>query len=112
MLPKEVIFCSYLRSIRELHIICIESNFVEADAELALFNFEQNFLNLYEIFGLNMTLKIHIILHHYMWYFKQTGKNFKDTNGEFGETVHSTFKKIELGRGRKFVENLQLITTF
>ena len=74
VLPKEVIFCSYLRSIRELHMICIKSNFEEADAELALFNFEQNFLNLYEIFGLNMTLKIHIILHHYTWHFKQTGK--------------------------------------
>ena len=53
-----------------------------------------------------MTLKIHIIIHHYRWYFNKTGKNFKDTNGEFGETVHSTFKKFELGRGFKVSRNL------
>ena len=59
ILPQEeVIFTSYLRSIRELHRICITSDFKEAEAELAIFNFEHNFFNLYEIFGLNMTLKV------------------------------------------------------
>ena len=53
-----------------------------------------------------MTLKIHIILHHYRWYFLKTGIFFKDTNGEFGETVHSTFKKFELGRGMKVSRKL------
>ena len=102
ILPKEeYIFISYLRSIRELHRVSITSNFEEAEAELALFDFEHNFFNLYEIFGLNMTLKIHIIIHHYRWYFTNTGIFFKDTNGEFGETVHSTLKKFELGRGFK-----------
>ena len=36
-------FISYLRSIRELHIICITSEFTEAGWKMALFNFEQNF---------------------------------------------------------------------
>ena len=97
---------SYLRSIRELHRICITSDFKEAEAELAIFNFEHNFFNMYELFGLNMTLKVHIILHHYRWYFTTTGKKFKNTNGEFGETVHSTFKKFELGRGFKVSRKL------
>ena len=103
---EEILFISYLRSIRELHRMCITSNFEEADAKLALFNFEHNFLNLYEMFNLNMTLKIHIILHHYRWYFQRTGKNLKNTNGEFGETVHSTLKKFELGRGFKVSRKL------
>ena len=59
-----------------------------------------------ESFKVNMTLKIHIIIHHYRWYFTNTGKKFKDTNGEFGETVHSTFKKFELGRGFKVSRKL------
>ena len=46
-----------------------------------------------------MTLKIHIIIHHYPFNFSITGKNFKDTNGEFGETCHSTLKMIEKQKG-------------
>ena len=88
-------FISYLRSIRELHIICITSEFTEAAWKMALFNFEQNFFFLYEVYQLNMTLKIHIILTHYKFYFEKMGKNFKETNGEFGETLHSTIKKFE-----------------
>ena len=75
LIPKvEILFISYLRSIRELHRVSITSNFDKADAELALFNFEHNFFNLYEMFGLNMILKMHIIIHHYRWYFTRTGK--------------------------------------
>ena len=87
-------FISYLRSIRELHIICITSEFTEAAWKMALFDFEQNFFFLYEVHRLNMTLKIHIILTHYKFYFEKMGKNFKETNGEFGETLHSTITKI------------------
>ena len=47
----------------------------------------------------NMALKIHIIIHHYPFYFSKTGKNFKDTNGEFGETCHSTLKMFEKQKG-------------
>ena len=35
-----------------------------------------------------MTLKVHVILDHYMWYFKEMRKNFHETNGEFVEAVH------------------------
>ena len=41
----------------------------------------------------------HIIIHHYSFYFSKTGTNFKDTNGEFGETCHSTLKKFEKQKG-------------
>jgi hypothetical protein len=46
-----------------------------------------------------MTLKNHIIIHHYKFYFETKGKNFKDTNGEFGETLHYTLKKHEQDHG-------------
>ena len=56
----------------------------------------KTFFLLYEVYNLNMTLKIHIILTHYKFYFEKMGKNFKETNGEFGETLHSTInKKVE-----------------
>ena len=52
-------FISYLRSIRELHIICITSEFTEAAWKMALFDFEQNFFFLYEVYNLNMTQNSH-----------------------------------------------------
>ena len=39
-------------------------------------------------FALAMTLKIHVILDHYMWYFGEMGTHFYDTNGEYVEAVH------------------------
>ena len=53
-----------------------------------------------------MTLKIHIIIHYYPFYISITGKNFKDTNGEFGETCHSTLKMFEKQKG--FYRNKQI----
>jgi hypothetical protein len=70
-------FISYLRSIRELHIICITSEFTEAAWKMALFNFEQNFFFLYEVYQLNMTLKIHIILTHYKIFLRKWGSILK-----------------------------------
>ena len=100
ILPSEgAPFVSFIRAIRELHSVCITSDFREVDWKNALFHFEENFFFLYEHYELNMTLKIHIIIHHYPFYFSQMGKNFRETNGEFGETCHSTLKKFEKMKG-------------
>ena len=42
-----------------------------------------------------MTLKIHVIYHHYRDYFDWTGKTLKYNNGEFCESTHSTLRKEE-----------------
>jgi len=97
--PEGAPFINYLRAIREVHRVSISSDFNELDWKCSLFNFEENFFFLYNVYQLNMTLKIHIIIHHYSFYFSATGKNFKDTNGEFGETCHSTLKKFEKQKG-------------
>ena len=69
-----------------------------------------------------MTLKVHVIIHHYAYYFKIMGKNVKDTNGEFTETLHSTLKKHEVRKGftvkkklgthTHLVKAIQSITSF
>ena len=48
-----------------------------------LYSFKVNFEYLYENFELNETLKIHVILAHFDWYFQETGTDFKNTNGEY-----------------------------
>ena len=48
-----------------------------------------------------MTLKIHVIFHHYEDYFDWTGVTMKFTNAEFTETAHATFKISERLHGLK-----------
>ena len=64
-----------------------------------MFSYKTNFDFLYENFDLNETLKAHVILAHYDWYFKNTGKNFRNTNGEFFEAAHYSLKKHEVDHG-------------
>ena len=46
-----------------------------------------------------MTLKTHVILDHFEWYFKNAGTNFRNTNGEFLEAVHYSLKRHEVEHG-------------
>ena len=89
MLPVEAEpFIKYLRSIRELHFAVISKEYSFSRCEKAKFDFEINFWHLHENMSLPMTLKVHVIIDHYMWYFNEMDKNFCDTNGEFVEAVH------------------------
>ena len=57
-------------------------------------------------FKLTMTLKIHIILEHYLYYFEKIQQTFKDTSDEFTESAHSTLRKFEETHGCQTVKNL------
>ena len=59
---------------------------------MILFDFSVNFEYLFENFNLNMTLKVHIILHHYKDYFDMTQKSMRFTNGEFVESTYYSIK--------------------
>ena len=72
---------TYIRSIRELHSLCTSRTIDEY--QQALGNFKKNFEFLFYNFDLNMTLKTHIVYHHYEDYFSWTGKSLRYTNGEF-----------------------------
>ena len=54
-----------------------------------------NFEYLFENFQPNMTLKVHIILHHYKDYFDMTQKSMRFTNGKFVESTHYSIKNEE-----------------
>ena len=87
-------FISYLRSIRSLHELCTSRDL--QDQNLILFDFAVNFEYLFENFNLNMTLKVHIILHHYQDYFDMTQKSMRFTNGEFVESMHYSNKNEKI----------------
>ena len=45
-----------------------------------------------------MTLKIHVIIHHYADYFEHSGLTIQNTNGEFSEAIEPSPPAPE-GRG-------------
>ena len=61
---------------------------------------------MYDTFLLNMTLKIHVIIHHYADYFEFSGLTFQDTNGEFSEAIHSSLRIHEERLGFKVVRKM------
>ena len=79
---------------------------IDPDFEIILENFEDNFNYLYDHFELNMTLKIHVIVHHFQTYFDLTNTTMRDTNGEFVETFHSSLRIHEENHGFKIVRKL------
>ena len=68
--------------------------------------FKCKFDTLYDKFKMNMTLKIHVIVDHYGDYFKETGKNFRFTNGEHHEAIHHAIKVFEAKKGFNQKKNL------
>ena len=114
-------FISYLKSIKEVHRICL-GNEVDPEYRKILNNFENCFNCVFDLFQLNMTLKIHVIIHHYADYFELSGLTFKDTNGEYSEALHSRLRIHEERSGFKVVrkkgtiihqqKSLQSLTTF
>ena len=71
--------------------MCISEEFNE-NYDTIIDEFKCKFDKLYDNFNLPMTLKIHVIVDHYSDYFKETGKNFRDTNGEHHKAIHHTVK--------------------
>ena len=99
-------FTDYLRCIREVHKVCTSKTLDLKEAKQVVKNFETKFYNLYMEYNLSMTLKCHIIIHHYLYFFEKGGKTMKYTNGEFPESCHSTLRQSEELHGFKVKRNL------
>ena len=107
MLPVEAeAFLNYLRSIMELHLATISSEYSYSRCEKAVFDFEIHFWYLHEQFNLSMTLKVHVIIDHYLWYFREMGTNFHDTKGEYVEALHYSLDGHEEKRKLKVKRKL------
>jgi len=73
---------NYLRSLRDLHSMCMAKHLPDNFRDV-IDDFRRKFFYLHQNFNLSMTLKIHVILDHYSYYFEQTGSSFKDTSSEY-----------------------------
>ena len=81
--------------------MCTAKTLDQNEAEKVIKDYTDNFYNLYMDYNLNMTLKCHIIIHHYQYFFQKRGGNMKLTNGEFPESCHSTLRQSEERHGFK-----------
>ena len=97
-------FTNYLRSVRHLHEMSVNKDL--GDFNPVIDEFEENFFNLFRNYQVSMTLKVHIVVHHYKFYFESTGKTFKETNGEFTETCHHTLRKSDECNGTNIVRKI------
>ena len=87
----------FLRNTSKLHKMCVEENLRE-DYKQVLGEFKNSFELCYELFNMNMTLKLHVIIHHYEDFFRMTGKTMKMINGEHHEAIHHQIKDFERTR--------------
>ena len=94
-------FTNYIRSIRDIHQVCLAKEVDLAKSKAVLEDDSSRFYHLFMEHNLNMTLKVHIILHHYQYYFEKYGTTMRHTNGEFTESCHSTLRKSEETHGVK-----------
>ena len=107
ILPVEAkTFINYLRIIKELQFASVSKDFSLSRCEKPIFDFKVNFWFLHAQYNLPMTLKVHIILGHDVRYFRNMGKNYHETNGEYVEAVHYSLDGHEDTRKFKVKRNL------
>jgi hypothetical protein len=83
-----------LKSIGELHNIC-RSRILNPSYKQVISDFNTNWDQCTQMFGLSKTLKIHIICDHLEQYFTKTGSTLLDKTDETTESGHSTYSKFE-----------------
>ena len=106
MIPSEGFpLIEFLQSIKEVHQMCISEKFDE-NYQVFIDEFKCKFDTLYDKLKINMTLKIHVIVDHYGDYFKETGKNFRFTNGEHHEAIHHAIKVFEAHVSRLILNSI------
>ena len=94
-------FTDYFRCIRDLHKACTAQKLDISETQRVIDNFTDKFYHLYMEYNLSMTLKVHIIIHYYQYYFSKSGQTMRLTNGEFVETCHSSLRQSEERHGFK-----------
>ena len=67
---------SYFRSLKEVHRICLAQE-IDPEYRKIITDFENIFNLMYDTSQLNMTLKIHFVIHHYTDYIEQMESSVK-----------------------------------
>lgn len=92
---EHVLFINHLRNINLLHTL-VNSHTLQLETIRSVINqMRETFLKLHTVFGMNETLKLHVIFSHYMEYFELTGHTLLRFSDEVTEAVHSQLRMFE-----------------
>ena len=89
MSEDHVLFIDHLRNINFLHTLVNSHTLQLETIRSVIKQMRKTFLKLHTLFGLNESLKLHVIFAHYVEYFEKTGHTLLRYTDEVTEAVHS-----------------------
>ena len=98
-------FVEYLKTIKNVHLLSTAKTLPENYKNI-LADFRKKFDYLYYNFNLSMTLKIHVIYHHFEDYFELSGETLQTKTTEYTESTHSKLRVHEEVHGYRVVKHL------
>ena len=84
-----------LRNINFLHTLVNSHTLQLETIRSVIKQIRKTFLKLHTLFGLNESLKLHVIFAHYVEYFEKTGHTLLRYSDEVTEAVHSQLRMFE-----------------
>ena len=87
---EHVLFIDHLRNINLLHTLVNSHTLQLETVRNVIKQMRETFLKLHTVFGMNESLKLHVIVAHYVEYFELTGHTLLRYTDEVTEAVHHT----------------------
>ena len=85
---QHVLFIDHLRNINFLHTLVNSHTLQLETIRSVIKQMRKTFLKLHTLFGLNESLKLHVIFAHYVEYFEKTGHTLLRYTDEVTEAVY------------------------
>ena len=105
VVPNGVEITQYLRSLRELHKMCVKKEFSE-DYQTYIDTFHERFKVMRDLKLASFTTKSHIILSHIGQYMLHTGQSLYTADTSPTESAHSGFKTCQKAHNMATTHNL------
>ena len=105
VVPNGLEITQYLRSLRELHKMCVKKEFSE-DYQAYIDTFHERFKVMRELKLASFTTKSHIILSHIGQYMLHTGQSLYTADTSPTESAHSGFKTCQKAHNMATTHNL------
>ena len=94
IVPNGHLISQYLRSLRELHKMCVKKTFT-SDYQTYIDSYINSFKVVRDMGLVNFTTKVHIIVHHLSYYMRETGQSLYSADTSCTESTHSGLKSCQ-----------------
>ena len=94
LIPNGLEVTRYLRSMRELHRMVVKKEYTP-NHQAYIDNFEECFNVVRDTGLVNFTTKVHIIVHHFSYYMRETKESLYSSDTSATESTHSGLKNLQ-----------------